>query len=479
MAEITVGDLLAWDPRLMVAAGSEPAAARDVLEREIAWSVAARAAPPMLPPLRGGELVLLSHRILDDLPEPLDSVLAELERLGVAAVALAAPPGQGLPGPAPVLRFIADAPTSELEGELNRLLTVRRGELYRTGNDLGRLLAAMTSASAASEAIVAKAAALTGLPIRLARAGEPTEPAPGDVMAAAPAGLGLTIVVGPATAAASALSRMVAERVAEAVVEAARRTEEQRPRGAARVAALNFHLFDEHRFDRSSVLGLGLPAAGCFRVLLGDSGFDAARLSRLARTVGVVHEAGMTQGWPAAVADVRSDLTLATLQERLETALRAEGRTGAWLAVSGSVPSVEALREAAQQARFVARLLARGAIRGPVAAFDAVQRMGVYQLLYRITPDTALREFAATALGDLPAGDRHGELSRTLLAFLEAGGSGVDAAHRLGIHRNTLSYRLRRIAQLTGQDPADPQRRLALHLALLARDLVEPPEQSE
>ena len=53
----------------------------------------------------------------------------------------------------------------------------------------------------------------------------------------------------------------------------------------------------------------------------------------------------------------------------------------------------------------------------------------------------------------------------TLREYLERGGLG-EAATALGIHRNTATYRLRRIEALTGWDLSDPDLRLALLLAL-------------
>ena len=50
-------------------------------------------------------------------------------------------------------------------------------------------------------------------------------------------------------------------------------------------------------------------------------------------------------------------------------------------------------------------------------------------------------------------------------------GSLTKTAAALGIHRNTLTYRLRQIAQLLGHDPDDPRLRLAIHLALVAERL--------
>ncbi|HJP89429.1 MAG TPA: helix-turn-helix domain-containing protein [Candidatus Limnocylindrales bacterium] len=53
----------------------------------------------------------------------------------------------------------------------------------------------------------------------------------------------------------------------------------------------------------------------------------------------------------------------------------------------------------------------------------------------------------------------------TLAAYLDGGGVG-EAATTLAIHRNTVTYRMRRIEALTGWDLTDPDLRLALQLAL-------------
>jgi hypothetical protein len=54
---------------------------------------------------------------------------------------------------------------------------------------------------------------------------------------------------------------------------------------------------------------------------------------------------------------------------------------------------------------------------------------------------------------------RRGALPETLFTFLECGGSHVDAAKQLNIHRITLAYRLKQIADSTQRDPAEPSAR--------------------
>ncbi len=53
----------------------------------------------------------------------------------------------------------------------------------------------------------------------------------------------------------------------------------------------------------------------------------------------------------------------------------------------------------------------------------------------------------------------------TLRAVLDHGGAG-EAAAALGIHRNTLAYRVRNLEARTGWDLADPDLRLALAVAV-------------
>ncbi len=53
----------------------------------------------------------------------------------------------------------------------------------------------------------------------------------------------------------------------------------------------------------------------------------------------------------------------------------------------------------------------------------------------------------------------------TLRAVLDHG-TGGEAASALGIHRNTLAYRVRNLEALTGWDLADPDLRLALAVSV-------------
>jgi DNA-binding PucR family transcriptional regulator len=63
-------------------------------------------------------------------------------------------------------------------------------------------------------------------------------------------------------------------------------------------------------------------------------------------------------------------------------------------------------------------------------------------------------------------------LTETAEVFLDCAGSASKAAEALRVHRQTLYYRLSRIAALTGLDLADGQARLLLHASLRAARLT-------
>ena len=135
--------------------------------------------------------------------------------------------------------------------------------------------------------------------------------------------------------------------------------------------------------------------------------------------------------------------------------------------------AVARLPAAAREAEFVATLQAQPRFPHRVASFDSIDDIGAFQLLYPLRESSELRQFVSEALGTLERRDHRGTLRETLRAYLETGGSHADASNRLGIHRNTLAYRLRRIGELIGRDVGDPRTWLTLHLALWASELLD------
>jgi DNA-binding PucR family transcriptional regulator len=98
-------------------------------------------------------------------------------------------------------------------------------------------------------------------------------------------------------------------------------------------------------------------------------------------------------------------------------------------------------------------------------------RGDVEDLLARLGPHEGLDDFEYRHLGLITAYDsaRGTCLIDTLTTFLDVGTNLEATALRLGTHRNTVRYRLRRITDLTGRDLHDPQVALGMHLALRIR----------
>jgi sugar diacid utilization regulator len=99
------------------------------------------------------------------------------------------------------------------------------------------------------------------------------------------------------------------------------------------------------------------------------------------------------------------------------------------------------------------------------------QSLLVYQVLARDAD--AMRELIAAVLA--PMRDARGgaePLLATLRAYFAAGGVATAAARRLHLSVRALTYRLERIAALTGHDPTDPEDRFTLQAATVGHQLL-------
>ncbi|MCY0931802.1 helix-turn-helix domain-containing protein [Streptomyces sp. H27-H1] len=137
--------------------------------------------------------------------------------------------------------------------------------------------------------------------------------------------------------------------------------------------------------------------------------------------------------------------------------------TGMTAGVSDPVRALTGLPAAWQQATAAARAAAAGPRLGPVAQWSAI---GPYRMLASVAEE-ALDDPVARAL----LGPANPELARTAEVFLDCAGQAGRAAAALGIHRQTLYYRLSRVEQLTGLDLDEGEDRLLLHMALKATRL--------
>jgi DNA-binding PucR family transcriptional regulator len=102
---------------------------------------------------------------------------------------------------------------------------------------------------------------------------------------------------------------------------------------------------------------------------------------------------------------------------------------------------------------------------GPIVSWAD---LGVYRLLAKLSH----RELAELAAESAVLSVAGGGLAATVETYLDLGGHVQQTAAALGVHRQTLYYRLGRAEQLTGLDLADGQNRLLLHLSLKAAALA-------
>jgi purine catabolism regulator len=93
-------------------------------------------------------------------------------------------------------------------------------------------------------------------------------------------------------------------------------------------------------------------------------------------------------------------------------------------------------------------------------------------LLEALRADPARAQYYVNLLQPLQEYDRehHGDLVRTLAAYLRHGGNATRTADALYLHRNSMRYRLARIHALTRLDLDDADARLALQVAVLLLD---------
>lgn len=115
----------------------------------------------------------------------------------------------------------------------------------------------------------------------------------------------------------------------------------------------------------------------------------------------------------------------------------------------------------------------RACFRKPLLFYD---ELGVYRLLLGLNDGDTLQTFVRAHLGPLIDHDRSkgSELLRTLKVYLDHDGSKQIAAQKLFIVRQSLYYRLEKMAELLGEDFMSPENRISMQVALRAYQLLQP-----
>ncbi len=123
-------------------------------------------------------------------------------------------------------------------------------------------------------------------------------------------------------------------------------------------------------------------------------------------------------------------------------------------------------REAAQAADIARRLQTDTAM--------YIGDLGIYTFLAHPDYRDDLRALRDSTIGNLINYEerQRADLLLTLEAFFQCHGNHTQTAELLSVHRNTLFYRMNRIAEITGLDLNQPDVRLAVHLALKIHRLL-------
>ncbi len=169
--------------------------------------------------------------------------------------------------------------------------------------------------------------------------------------------------------------------------------------------------------------------------------------------------AGLTRSLPTGVVD--------------GVKLQRTAAVGAWkIGVGRAHQGPNGVRLSFEQAQEALGLGAR--LGGGGRVFDAAELL-VHRVLVR--DEAAMVELVEAVLTPLLRARGGAEpLLRTLEAYFDAGGNASLSARSLHLSVRALTYRLEKIAELTGRDPADPGQRFELQTAVLgARLLGWPP----
>lgn len=192
-------------------------------------------------------------------------------------------------------------------------------------------------------------------------------------------------------------------------------------------------------------------------------------LTRVPETVVIIPEPSPTGGTDGA-SRTADPLTLA------EAAIDALGRRfpGVVLTVGigGRCMQPTELARSYAQGRRTLESASRLSRRGQVLSFDA---LGIHRLLSQVPSTGELRLFAREVLGSLaePGDERCEGFAETLACYFQCDSSPQRAARVLHVHPNTITYRLKRVEELTGLRLDRYRDRLMAQVALEVLGLME------
>ena len=248
-----------------------------------------------------------------------------------------------------------------------------------------------------------------------------------------------------------------------------------------RIAVLNELLAtsDLHERDiRNQMLALGWSAAGWNTGLhITLRGADTSRIIDLHAEVRErLRGAGVdgplverNDGWSGWVTDVVEPAveTYSVMVRQLGDALAefvdAHSGLQAHAGIGRPYLDLSGLRRSLTEAHEAA-LIANARFRDRSGAAH-IDQLGVQRVLMGWFGSEDFARYARFILQPVLDADSDHELLRTLEIYLDASCSTTEAAQALGLHRNTVTNRMRRISGLLGVGLGDPETRLSLQLA--------------
>jgi len=148
--------------------------------------------------------------------------------------------------------------------------------------------------------------------------------------------------------------------------------------------------------------------------------------------------------------------------------------------ISRPVDAIGEFRQAYEEARQSFEI-GRALAGGKSSAVTHYDDLGLLRFAQVSETSVGIRNYCMDMLGPLLEHDRNSTapLLDTLRVFLECNQNNAQAARVLGIHYNSLRYRLKRIRQLIGSIFEEPQKRLAIEVALHLHPLLDEGPHSE
>ena len=176
---------------------------------------------------------------------------------------------------------------------------------------------------------------------------------------------------------------------------------------------------------------------------------------------------GMRQGEVVALYPTAQPLELETIKQECDALAAALEDQDVRLGFSSWHAGMRAIATGYAEARDAVEIAIGTGIRGRAVGFNDV----LIDHMVRSSPHgDRILDQTIRPLADYDR-DRQGDLVKTLRVYLDSGFNLTRSAETLCVHPNTVVYRLRRVKDLTGRDPYEPDDLLLLLLGLKLTEL--------